>query len=409
MRNSRRLLLGLIALFAVAATSAVAGPPPALIEVENGGKWYEGKVVLNLEEQFWLMQTDGRIHELRVSKTHRFRQLNPRFSPASSTVIAGELKKELGKGFGYATSRYYVVAASSDAKAKQYSNVLEDTYRAFRHYFTVRGLKLNEPEVPLVAIVFPSQKRFTEYAHNDRAPTGAGLKGYYSPLSNRVALFEEEAGVTRNEQGWIPLPVAASSPAIPGEYPGFRPTIRSLGESGVGNPFHPAIHGKLTGDLKDTLVHEAVHQAAFNCGLHPRLGPTPRWVVEGLATVFEAPGIRNSSSNMGEKSRINPERLIWFNNYVQTRRKEKSLDAFLSTDKPFETNALDAYAEAWALSFYLIEKRPRDYAKLLSRMAARSPVEKFTTTERIGDFHETITRDILLLESDLLRFIKNLK
>jgi hypothetical protein len=394
MRLSRRFWLGLFVGLALAATSAVAAPPsappPALIEVESGGKWYEGKVVLNLEEQFWLMQTDGRMHELRVSKTSRFRQASPRFSASSPTVIAGELKKELGKGFGFATSRNYVVVASTDAKAKVFSNVLEDTFRAFRHYFSVRGLKLTDPEVPLVAIIFPTQKRFAEYGMTDRGPTGAGVRGYYSPMSNRVAMFEDEASIA----------LTSSTPPIFAQ----DQTLNPFADLAVPRPY-----GKVTGDLKDTLVHEAVHQAAFNCGLHPRLGPTPRWVVEGLATVFEAPGIRNTSANMGEKSRINPERQIWFGNFVQTRRKERSLEAFLSTDKPFDTNTLDAYSEAWALSFYLVEKRPRDYAKFLAKMMTRSPVEKFTVTERLADFRETITSDITLLESDLLRFIKNLK
>lgn len=404
MRLPRRIWIGLFAVLAVVSTSVVAAPPPAMIEVEYDRKWYEGKIVLNLNEQFWLMQTDGRIHELSVNKTNRFRQVGPKFSPASPAVIAGELKKELGKGYAVATSRNYVVAAGSEAKAKQFSNVLEETYRAFRHYFSVRGLKLTDPEVPLIAIVFTTQARFSEYSHTDRVPGGIGLKGYYSPMSNRVALFEAEGGVALRLPGES-RPADRLSDLASGR--------RSPDDGEPVNPFaelaRPRVYGKVEGDLKDTLVHEAVHQAAFNCGLHPRLGPTPRWVVEGLATVFEAPGIRNSNATTGEKSRINPERLIWFGNYAQTRRKEKSLEAFLSTDKPFESNPLDAYSEAWALSFYLIEKRPRDYSKLLARMATRSPVEKFTVTERLADFRETITGDIALLEADMLRFIKNLK
>lgn len=391
-------------MLALASTSVVAAPPPAMIEVEYDRKWYEGKVVLNLNEQFWLMQTDGRIHELSVSKTNRFRQVSPKFSAASPTVIAGELKKELGKGYAVATSRNYIVAAGTEAKARQFSNVLEETYRAFRHYFSVRGLKLSDPDVPLVAIVFTTQKQFSEYSHADRVPGGVGLKGYYSPMSNRVALFEADENVAERVPGESTAADRLSQLASGAMSPVNGEPV---------NPFatlaRPAVFGKVEGDLKDTLVHEAVHQAAFNCGLHPRLGPTPRWVVEGLATVFEAPGIRNSNATSGEKSRINPERLIWFGNYAQARRKERSLETFLSTDKAFESNPLDGYAEAWALSFYLIEKRPRDYAKLLARMMTRTPVEKFTATERLADFRETITSDITLLESDMLRFIKNLK
>lgn len=385
--------------------TAASAAPPALIEVESNRKKYEGKVILNLEEQFWLMQTDGRIHELRVSQTQRFRQIAPKFSPASPSHLAGALTKELGKGFQVATSRNYVVAAASGEKARQYSNVLEDSYRAFRQYFSVRGLKLSDPEVPMIAIVFPTQGQFTTYAQQDRVASGQGLAGYYSPMSNRVALFESEQKMALRS----PLETLPGAPRWNQPDPLLTRFEAGFAEESRGDsPFAFANFGKVSGDLKDTLVHEAIHQAAFNTGLHPRLGPTPRWVVEGLATVFEAPGIRNSSA-IGEKARINPERQIWFGNYAQSRRKEKSLEAFLTSDKLFETNTLDGYAEAWALSFYLIEKRPRDYAKFLARMSARSPLAAFTAKERLEDFRETISKDILLIESEMLRHQKSLK
>jgi hypothetical protein len=403
MRRQMNRVLGLAMMFSVATVTVAAPPaaPTALIEVESNRKKYEGKVILNLEEQFWLMQTDGRIHELRVSQTQKFRQLAPKFSPASTSHLAGAMTKELGKGFQVATSRHYVVAAASGEKAKQYSNVLEDTYRAFRQYFSVRGLKLSDPEVPMIAIVFPTQGQFTTYSQQDRVASGQGLAGYYSPLSNRVALFEAEPQTALRltpDQHWS----NAHDPLL------GRIQIECAEKSRGVSPFAWGHFGKVTGDLNDTLVHEAIHQAAFNTGLHPRLGPTPRWVVEGLATVFEAPGIRNSGA-IGEKARINPERKIWFGNYAKTRRKEKSLEAFLSSDKLFDTNTLDAYAEAWALSFYLIEKRPRDYAKFLARMAGRSPLAAFTEKERLEDFRETISKDLPLIEAEMLRHQKSLK
>jgi len=35
-----------------------------------------------------------------------------------------------------------------------------------------------------------------------------------------------------------------------------------------------------------TIVHEATHQIAFNCGLHTRLSDCPVWFSEGIAMYF---------------------------------------------------------------------------------------------------------------------------
>ena len=43
-----------------------------------------------------------------------------------------------------------------------------------------------------------------------------------------------------------------------------------------------------------TIVHEATHQIAFNCGLHTRLSDCPRWFSEGIAMYFETPDLRSA-------------------------------------------------------------------------------------------------------------------
>ena len=51
--------------------------------------------------------------------------------------------------------------------------------------------------------------------------------------------------------------------------------------------------------LVATVVHEATHQMAFNCGLHARLAPVPVWVSEGIATYFETPDLRSRTGWRG--------------------------------------------------------------------------------------------------------------
>lgn len=351
-----RTLLGVLAVFLLAAR-AVAGTP-ALIEVQAGKHTLQGKIVANNDQLCWLMAQDGRLQRLDVSGVKNFRQISPSFRSWSPQIMRDQLRKEFGRQFEFGATRHYLVCATKEAKAKQYAEVLEDIYNSFHHYFSVRGFKLPEPEFPLVAVVFPDQAAFGQYARKDGVQSLTNLKGYYINTTNRIAAFEEE-----NHEG----------------------------------------------SLRDTLVHEATHQTAFNAGLHTRVGINPKWVAEGLATVFEAPGIRNSTVGSNPKTRINTERLIWFGSFSKSRRKEKSLEEFIASDAFFETSQLDAYSQAWALTFFLVETRPREYAKYLAAISARNPLQNYSSEARVADFKHAFGNEIALLEAEMLRFIAGVK
>jgi hypothetical protein len=75
----------------------------------------------------------------------------------------------------------------------------------------------------------------------------------------------------------------------------------------------------------------------------------------------------------------------------------------------FQTAALDAYAQAWALSFYLIETRSSKYAGYLKNIASRDPLKAYPKEERLSDFKNAFGSDLNMLEADFLRFISRLE
>lgn len=375
-RATGQLLLGLI--FAGLFAPAAWADPPAFLELSVKNERLRGKLVAMDDSKAWLMTREGRLHELEVKDIKGLQKISPRFQPMSSVEVRGGLRREFGKGFEVASSEHYLVCAPHE-KAKEYAALFESIYRSFHGYFSVRGFRMAEPEFPLVAIVFPDQKSFDEYCQKDGFRAFPGLMGYYLRTSNRVALFDSGS---------------AQTASLHEDHPGSTVFVNAT----------------IEGSLADTIVHEATHQVAFNTGLHSRVGVNPKWVVEGLATVFESPGIRESSSSRGKAfDRINKERYLWFGNYAKTRRKPKSLGTFLSSDKPFETTPLDAYAEAWALSFFLIETRPSNYARYLKAIASRDPLKEYPEEERLDDFKKAFGKDLSLLEADFLRFISRLE
>jgi hypothetical protein len=159
----------------------------------------------------------------------------------------------------------------------------------------------------------------------------------------------------------------------------------------------------------DTIIHETTHQVAFNVGLHSRIGQTPKWIAEGLATTFEVPAIRQRTGRRGSISRANRGRLLRFQNYVKHRHQKKSLAAFIASDAMFQTNTLDAYSQGWALTFFLLETRSRKYANYLKVIAAREPLKPYTSKQRIADFKKAFGNNLPRLEIDLIRFINRLK
>ena len=128
----------------------------------------------------------------------------------------------------------------------------------------------------------------------------------------------------------------------------------------------------------------------------------------GLALVFEAPEIRDSTGSRAVKKRMNPERYMWFGNFAKTRRKQKSLAAFVGRDTMFQTATLDAYSQAWALSFYLMETRPSKYSGYLKKIAQRDPLKPYPSKQRIADFTDAFGKDLDWLDVEFLRFMKRL-
>jgi len=356
------------------ATTLKAEEP--MIEVGVGESLHVGRLVHHNARECLLLERNGRLTQIEVNQVTGFRVLDQPFSPLSAVEMRSELRREFGAEFEIkGTSKYLVVA--TEGNADHYGEVLDQFYREFRSHFSVRGFDLPTPEFPMVAVVFPDHEQFVNYAAGDGVRAVPGLAGYYHRKTNRVALYDPQTSIASAES------LIPSTSSI---------VARVGGDSG----------------LKETLVHEATHQIAFNVGLHSRLGETPKWVVEGLATVFEHPDMRGAMRSNSAIQRVNRERYVWFGNYARDRRADGALYDLITTDIDFSTRPLDAYSEAWALSFFLMERRKTDYANYMQRIARRETVGEYTAAERLRDFEESFGTTVQKLEVEFLRYIDGL-
>lgn len=361
-----------------------AAAKPALLQITSGESLLSGKLLALAKTHCWLVERDGRLHKIAMSAIDRLRKTDKPFRYFSAADLRDQLKREFDGSLEVAGSTHYLVCAGH-GQAEAYVDMFEDIYRSLHRKFSPRGFKLQVVDVPLVAVVFRDRKQFIDYCRQDGVKAVSGLRGYYLRTSNRVALYDDRRSATgRVSRSLQPTPCHKSTP------------VRS------------DVMPSVSADLQQTIIHEATHQVAFNLGLHSRIGSNPKWVVEGLATMFEAPGIRERSGNVPMSAKLNHNRFVWFTNYRQSRRKTSSLKAFVSSDSAFNTATLDAYSEAWALSLFLMETRASAYAKYLRTISNRDPFAAYFPQERLADFRAAFGQDVDWLEVRFLRFVDQL-
>jgi hypothetical protein len=325
------------------------------------GRRLEGMPLAWSEDRVFLLSRDGALYDFAPDEAQEFRQTARDFRSYPASVMKSRLEAELGKKFEVTWTGHFLVATAR-GKQRQWSERFEEMYRSFLTYFKVRGFQLSEPEFPLIAVIWENQEDFQRFAAREGWNVTKDTLGFYLPSTNRVSLYDVDGGQsTRNWQ----LNMA-------------------------------------------TVVHEAAHQAAFNTGIHSRWSPPPRWVAEGLGTMFEARGVWDTRTYPRREDRINAGRMVQFKAYSKSRRRPDAIQQLVQSDRFFDADAEGAYAEAWALTFFLVEQHPREYAKYLKLTAARPPFSNYDGTARLQDFVTVFGTDFRMLNARLLRFIQEL-
>ena len=272
-----------------------------MIEANVRGQRIEGLPLDWNPQQIHLLARDGFLWEFRPDEATNLRKTGPAFHSYSFPELRSALQRELAGRLELTSTAHYLVAHPRGA-GKKWADRFEELYRSFVHYFAVRGLKIKEPEFPLVAIVWESKQDFIAYARSQGVNVPPGLLGFYSPVTNRIMLYDSGDG-KRSATAWQ--------------------------------------------QDASTIIHEATHQSAFNTGVHSRFALPPRWLAEGLGMLFEARGVYDSAHYPNAGDRINRDRLAAFRQYLAIGRKSGSYLDIVQSDRLFATDPALAYAEAW--------------------------------------------------------------
>lgn len=353
--------------FCIAALSlwlALATPGLAanfMFEATFGGQLLEGQPLWWTDSEMLLLGRDGQLHHVDPREAENGHRTAAQFQGLSTSEMRAALNAEFGDGMTVTSTGHYLVV-HRPGESDMWGQRFEQLYRSMCGYFRVRGFQLHRPEFPLVAVIYNSESQYYREAQVGGATLLPGTLGHYDPESNRVLMYDR---VAQTDNDW----------AI----------------------------------TANTIVHEATHQTAFNTGLHSRTAVTPKWVVEGLATMFEARGVYESQASDTRRDRINHGRLDDYRYYNESREKSQVVLELVASDEGFRRAAPRCYANAWALTFYLSETRPREYERYLQLTAARPPLADYEAMDRVRDFQSVFGTDLAVFENNFHRWMDDLR
>ena len=317
----------------------------------------------------------GRLHILSATDFTDVKQHETPFVRLSADEMATHLLSMAGSGFEVVRTDNFVICSEASPLYTAFcGRLMQKVVAEYQKLILDAGVNLKPVPDYLPVIVFRNSATFQEFAREQHPGIDfSDVPGYYSIRDNQMLIA-----------------------AVSGER-----EFRSNGD----------VVRELRKNLRqvETIVHETVHQLAFNTGLQVRYGDNPLWFSEGLAVYFEAAtGTGNSLWSLpGGANRIH---LPGFKAATTTGSLRLPLPSLISSDASFSSkSAADAYAEGWA-SVHCLLRRDRDaFARYVGVLQQRVPLAPVRPEQRLDEFRMATGKTLDEFQTDLLRHMKRVR
>jgi len=257
-------------------------------------------------------------------------------------------------------------------------DLLERVITTYYLMFAAQGIELPIPRSRFASVFFAEHKDYLEYLRGANLEVFRSTRGYFHPTLNAVLAYDsrsagalkalsETLAARRSElaalrqtldrlppQGRLLVELRGESPRAMS-----RSQARKALDSWQGDVNRRALVLELDRRSVDlgTAAHEMVHQLVAASRLAPHHDDFPIWLHEGLAAQFEViRGGRWAGVGRAHELRLPDWR-------SRTRRTPLPL---LIEDQGFGRGyQKDAYAQAWALVYFLRKEHPREFLTFL--------------------------------------------
>lgn len=343
----------------------------------------EGRVVVEAVDKSLLFQTsDGALWPITAEQIVRRESDERKFAPVTADEAGKRLLAQLPEGFDIHRTRNYVICYNSNKAYAQWVGALfERLHRAFDTFWKGKGVELVDNEFPLCVLVFADADSYAAYTKEHYGEAASKLVAFYALSTNHVTLYDlTGVGALRRE----------------GSRRGNLAQVNEMLS-------HPSAAQNVA-----TVVHEAFHQLQFNRGLSQRFADVPLWVAEGLAMYFETPDLK-SAQGWRTIGSVSYGRLGDFRAYLP-HRPAASLKSLVVDDTRFRDarTAGAAYAEAWAMNHFLMQRHTKEYVAYLKTVAAKPPAVVDTPEERLNQFQAALG-DLDTLDAEFLKHVESLR
>jgi hypothetical protein len=279
---------------------------------------------------------------------------NEPFKPCSASELRSTVHKGPFAEYELLTTDHYLIFyKSTPAFAQDSGRLLEDLYRGLIETVRKKGVPVHETEFPLVAVIFATERDFLDHKRVDPQ-----VRAYYEFFTNRIFFYQKS------------------------DRDHLEPRVATL--------------------LKpQTVAHEGAHQILSNIGVQPRPTSWPAWLVEGLAeycatTVNTKKGIKweglggINSLHMATIRELEDPLSNQMNTSATTTKKVARRLSVSQSEALLLKKSLTPtdYAEAWALTHYLAEKRESKFFEYLKTMSRIPPLEPRTPEENLQVFRK---------------------
>jgi len=284
-------------------------------------------------------------------------------SPSPDLVDLTIIKSLLGEPPQVSTTDHFAIVHEAGANyLPGTSRTLELAYKRFYEAFSLAGFDLTRSADRLAWICFPQQSKFDEYALRVEGTDLSWLDGYYSTLTNRVAVVEPSPRLPQRDRTDASL----------------KPDNNQVNLVANAEHHEEVLAMSAVDSQMDIarLTHELAHQLAFNSGLQKRGVMYPFWVSEGLATNFEFDWL--VGTGFADCSTARRECLIKAyaaGELIPLRQFVVQLKSPASASR-----SRRYYAQAWAFFQYLLIERSENLRSYLLRLSNLAPGQRTPKT-----------------------------
>jgi hypothetical protein len=355
------------------------------IEYNRGGvvRRESGETLLEASDGLVFKARDGQYFVVSPDELVSRNEDDKPFKAYSIQEHIRRLELEFPREAGYRIMEkphFLIVYTTSRGFAQWYSRLLERVCSGIKNYWGNRGMKLKEPEFPLVAIIYSNREDFFKHAESEGLKLSRNILAYYNKLTNRVVLCDL-TGFEAVREG----DTKAESRAV-SQYLRQPDSFVNIA----------------------TVVHEATHQASMNNGMQQRFAPYPLWISEGIALFHETPD-KKDSVGWSITPKVNEIRLRDLRKYFQKKPIDPIQNMIKNDNLLRDPNTVvDNYAMAWGLTYFLAKSRGTQFVKYLNKLSSKDPQTEDSPEIRIKEFEECFGNDWQKFYKDCDAFLKKL-